>query len=65
MPDPIDHGWINTDGRLEPWWSDAPIMPQKLVDIVVNAESDQSEDESEDELDIDEMTSAYIDNDED
>ncbi|XP_076324251.1 uncharacterized protein LOC143232559 [Tachypleus tridentatus] len=59
LPPPTDHGWVLNDGILDPVWSEGPVLPGSLVDILdVNMAYDESEDESdEDGPDIESFSS--------
>jgi hypothetical protein len=61
-PHPKDHGWIPTDESisinenvstnehvLEPVWSEGPILPDRLIDLVTEDNSSSDSDEEEDE----------------
>ena len=48
MPDPLEHGW-EYDDKLEPKWSNGPILPQKLIDIVPGSEPNEAESDSDDD----------------
>lgn len=51
-PDPSAHGWeLNTLGVLDPVWSEGPILPTALVDILAVVD-DQESDESDEESDL-------------
>ena len=58
-PHAKDHGWIPTNENeqvLEPVWSEGPILPDKLIDLitedVIDSEScDEDEDSDESEMD--------------
>ncbi len=51
VPPATSHGWVmGDDGRLEPLWSDGPVLPPSIVDILArNDEEDNEEDNEEDE----------------
>ena len=58
MPPATDHGWIQIPSDesapiLEPYWSDGPVLPPKMVDILV----EQNESMVEENLDGDNATS--------
>ncbi len=50
-------GWTKTsDGIVEPIWSDGPILPTSLVDLLDKTDyedTDSSEEEESDEMDVD------------
>ena len=67
MPLVTDHGWVwNEEGHLEPLWSDGPVLPLNLVDLLDKDDTDNlPEDESsDDENDIEDLL-AYLDYDSD
>ena len=51
LPSPTDHGWTFSDNHLEPIWSEGPILPESLMDIikVSNDEKSQYECNKDDE----------------
>ena len=51
VPEATRHGWLEgDDGHLEPLWSDGPVLPQSLVDVLVTSdEEEDNEGEEEDE----------------
>ena len=56
MPDPTEHGWeMSESGILEPKWSDGPILPESLMDIIdIDKQSPiENEDDCDDVLDDD------------
>jgi hypothetical protein len=61
IPDPKRHGWIPSDSNepiLEPVWSEGPILPDKLIDLVTkdgheDSDSDQEEGNGFDSEDTD------------
>ncbi|MCP4988065.1 MAG: hypothetical protein GY928_19035 [Colwellia sp.] len=48
LPLPEGKGWIKEGQSLQPLWSDGPILPASLVDIISERENDTSDDEEED-----------------
>ena len=41
VPPATSHGWVEgDDGFLEPIWSDGPVLPPTLVDVLVRDEMD-------------------------
>ena len=64
LPLPQDgHGWVCSDGVLEPKWLSGPVLPEQLADILEETEVD-SEDDSEDNTDEDEDVNFKTDSDE-
>ena len=57
LPDPTEHGWETSEsGILEPEWSDGPILPESLMDIIDTDKQSPIENEDydcDDELDDD------------
>ena len=46
----LEHGWTyDDDDKLEPKWSNGPILPQKLIDIIPGSEPNEAESDSDDE----------------
>ena len=45
FPCPTNHGWVKSDSGLEPQWSEGPILPKNLIDLLGNQERDDSESE--------------------
>ena len=53
VPAPEGHGWTTEDGKLTPKWFDGPLLPQELVDVADSGmETDESEEDSDDEIDF-------------
>ena len=53
----VEHGWTYGDGdKLEPKWSNGPILPQKLIDIVPGFETNEEENGSDDEFSEEEVS---------
>ena len=64
IPPPAGYGWTHSDGFLEPEWSDGPILPSQLDDLLDAAtETHNSDDESlgEDDLLTEESDSSDFD----
>ena len=54
MPSPSQHGWVVEDTQIEPVWSEGPILPSRLVDILAGGQDNSDDDyTSDDELDFD------------
>ena len=57
VPPPTQHGWATEDNILEPVWSDGPILPKQLIDILAQdgeePSPDESSDEAEEEVEVD------------
>ena len=54
IPNPEDgHGWIRLEGRLEPHWTDGPILPDKVIDLLSNREDDTDPESSSNSDDSD------------
>ena len=54
MPSPNQHGWVVEDTHIEPEWSEGPILPSRLVDILaVGQDNSDNDDTSDDEPDFD------------
>ena len=51
LPPPTDHGCTMTDDILEPLWSDGPVLPPSLIDILSTSSSAV---DSDSESDMDE-----------
>ena len=45
VPAPTDHGWALSEDILEPVWSEGPVLPSKVVDIL---DSDMNIDDQQD-----------------
>ena len=45
LADPTSHCWVIGDVGLEPMWSDKPVLPTELVDMIEEKEDNDSEDE--------------------
>ena len=52
IPSPTKHGWRLVDEFLEPVWSEGPILPNKLIDILVHDEVEFSSNENSDEEEV-------------
>lgn len=45
IPNPKDHGWsVTAEGRVEPLWSDGPILPDRLIDLLDGDTEEEEED---------------------
>ena len=67
MPLVTDHGWVwSEEGHLEPLWSDGPVLPLNLVDLLDKDDTDNLPEDksSDDENDIEDLL-AYLDYDSD
>ena len=42
------HGWTEVDGFLEPLWSNGPIMPMSVVDLIGNTVDENLDDDDTD-----------------
>ena len=63
IPPATNHGWVRSDGYIEPAWSEGPILPSCLQDIFADVTED---DASDDELgDADEFDYSSLDSDSD
>jgi len=49
LPSP-QHGWVWENGLLEPVWSDGPVLPESLYDIVTSTTNELTEDSDSDDL---------------
>ena len=49
IPEPCGHGWDVTNGKLEIKWTSGNLMPQELVDLVIEA-PDEDTDDANDEV---------------
>lgn len=51
MPYDADQGWERTEeGTLEPLWSNGPILPPTLVDLLMDTQNEMEENEDDEEL---------------
>ena len=57
MPSPTQHaqhGWVVEDTHMETVWSEGPILPSRLVDILAGGQDNSDDDDtSDDEPDFD------------
>ena len=56
------HGWVVTDGKLEPLWYMGEVLPQKLIDIVdesMNSDEDSELEDSDAEYQLTETSDQY------
>ena len=53
MLSPTQHGWVVEDTHIEPVWSEGPILPSRLVDILGGQDNSDDDDTSDDEPDVD------------
>lgn len=53
VPDPVGHGWVMVDGKLEPLWYDGRMLPQQLVDAADASHDDNYE--SDDDSDMEDI----------
>ncbi len=51
FPQPNGHGWDTNDGKLEYQWTEYNLMPQELVDILVEEEDSVDQDDGKQEDD--------------
>ena len=51
IPPPTDHGWVKEGELLEPLWSDGPILPNRLIDILAERINELDEDTVDDDGD--------------
>ena len=51
IPHPDQHGWVESDGNLEISWTDGPLLPQELIDVLYEESPEQSDDEDNEEED--------------
>ena len=56
-PSATGHGWmVNDDGHMEPHWSDGPVLPPSLIDILQSGKEDgQSDSDTDDEDGMDDF----------
>ena len=52
IPSPTDHRWELSEGVLEPLWSDGPVLPARVVDILDFDVNMEAENDSSDESDM-------------
>ena len=65
IPSPLQHGWVLGENRvLEPIWSDGPILPELLIELLPSDNSDDAL-ESEDEDGMIDMMETYPDSSDD
>ena len=65
MPIPTQHGWLVEDTLIDPVWSEGPILPSRLIDILAGGQDNSDDDyPSDDEPDFDVVFSSN-DNDDD
>ena len=55
-PPPRENGWLQGEQFLEPMWSDGPILPSSLVDVVETVEDSDLNSDDEDIVSMDETT---------
>ena len=54
VPSPSQHGWVVENTHIEPVWSEGPILPSRLVDILAGCQDNNDDDDtSDDEPDFD------------
>ena len=50
IPSPIEHGWVlANDNILEPVWSEGPVLPDLLIDLLPSEDDSDSDPESDEE----------------
>lgn len=61
LPPATEHGWTMVDNLLEPVWSEGPILPDKLIDIIAqnDIESNTDDEEDSDHVDMDYSSDEY------
>ena len=65
IPSLTQHGWVVEDTHIEPVWSEGPILPNGLVDVLAGGQENSDDDYiSDDEPDFDVAFSSN-DNDDD
>ena len=52
IPTPTDHGWVILEGTLEPVWSEGPVLPARLVDILCSDHDGMETDEDSGDSDV-------------
>ena len=49
MPSPTQHGWVVEDTHIEPVWSEGPVIPSRLVDILAGGQDNIHDDDTSDD----------------
>ena len=53
LPSPVEHGWEKDDDILQPVWSEGPILPDSLLDLVARSGGSEETEDDDSESDID------------
>lgn len=53
IPSPTEHGWTRCGDFIEPVWSEGPVLPSCLEDILTEVTHDESSDEEDSDIDGD------------
>ena len=63
IPSPTEHGWTRCGDFIEPVWSEGPILPSRLEDILTEVTGDETSDDEDSDIDgEDESDCSGLDN---
>ena len=49
------HGWTRVNGVLEPLWIEGQVLPQRLADILQDADSEEEGEEEDSDVEVDDI----------